>query len=270
MLDPLSSLDRLKDSGTIESFCRLFAEHGALGYGLAPEPGTPALTEAERLEMVPLVFGLLPARALLRLRADDKVKPFIIDHLEAIGIDPSERLVDILKAVADQFAATWSVNARTTGVPVKRKMQISGLRALGRPYRRQITAQNGRCATCGVVFDGTREEQLDHIVPWRLIGDVRDGSNWQILCFECNNGKGSLLATLLSPEAWGWLYATQSPLFPGTPTLETRYVVLAQRGACEYPACGRDSSVAELEVVKAIASGLPVADNLLVRCDLHR
>ena len=205
-----------------------------------------------------------------RKRADDKVKPLIREHLDAIGVAPENRLVDILKSVSDQFAATWAVNSLVTGVPIKRKMEIASLRALGHPYRRQLDRQNGRCAICGVKFDGTREEQLDHIVPWRLIGDVRDGSNWQILCFECNNGKRSLLTALLSPEAWGWLYATQSPRFPDLPTLETRYVVLAQRGTCDEPGCARDASVAELEVAKAVHSGLAVADNLLVKCDLHR
>ena len=268
MPDLLSSLERLKSRETIASFRRLFAEHGALGYGVEPPKGADGLTEADRLTLVPLVFGLVPIRALLRERPDDKVKPLIIDHLTTLGVDADELLVDILKSVADQLASTWKSNAFSTGVPMKRKMQIADLRALGHPYRREMKRQMGRCATCGALFDGTREEQLDHVIPWRLIGDVRDGSNWQILCSECNTGKGSLLTTLLSPEAWGWLYVTKSTVFPHKPTPETRYVVLAQRAHCER--CGRGPSEVHLEVAKATDSGLPVADNLIVLCDDDR
>lgn len=269
MLDPLSSLGRLNDSNVVGSFCRLFGEHGALGYGIPPSPGSHVLTEIERLSLVPLVFGLLPARAIRRTRVDERVKPYIHQHLDVLGIPPEELLVDILKSIADQYASTSPVNSLRTGVPVKRKLQIASLRALGHPYRRLLHLQRGRCAICGALFDGRREEQLDHIVPWRLIGDVGDGSNWQVLCFECNVGKGSLLTTLLSAEAWGWLYASQSPI-NDAPTLETRYIVLAQRRRCEYPECGVGPMTSSLEVKKAVATGLPVVDNLVVACENHR
>jgi hypothetical protein len=51
--------------------------------------------------------------------------------------------------------------------------------------------------------------------------------------------------------------------------LEVRFVVLAQRGACEESNCRRDPRSAHLHVVKRLETGLAVADNLTVRCDVH-
>jgi len=46
--------------------------------------------------------------------------------------------------------------------------------------------QQCRCAICGCTIDAKSE--LDHIIPWKYVGDELD-DNLQLLCFKCNRSK---------------------------------------------------------------------------------
>ena len=132
-----------------------------------------------------------------------------------------------------------------------------------------LTSQGRRCAVCGALFEAPGDETLDHTVPFRIIGDAPDGANWQILCPACNGGKAERLSALQSLEALNWTYRDASGSFVCTPSLRTRYVVLAQAGCCEYIGCGASPSTTQLMVQRISDTGLWVADNLHVRCQTH-
>jgi hypothetical protein len=261
--------EKLFEAETVLLFKRVFLR--ALGWNLPPELASlPAPTEAERLSVVPLVFGLIPSRALVRAKRDERIKPHIREHLIYIGLEPDESLIDIVKAVADQYYATQSEGS--LGVSTRpRKYGISDIKALNRRlYQKMLGRQNHRCAICGVTLSRATEETLDHILPWRLIGDVPSGSNWQILCQECNSGKQAWFSALQSPEAINWIYARHDQPIPSdTPTLETRYVVLAQLGKCQAPGCTATAASGHLVLHKVVQSGLAIADNLIPRCESH-
>jgi hypothetical protein len=213
--------------------------------------------------LVPLIFGLLPASTLepRQLVPDFKpVKPAIREHLTRLGIPIAEPLLSLLKAVADQYSGTH-VGSRNR----RRKNTVADLRALRTPYARLRIEQNSRCAVCGV---GLHEdtEHLDHIVPWRLIGDVPDGANWRLLCAPCNLGKGAFISTLQSPAAYNWIYSVDQSQLTSL-RAQTRWIVLVQRGRCEL--CGALPSDAELLVEALSIDMAPVADLLTVRCAHH-
>ena len=46
--------------------------------------------------------------------------------------------------------------------------------------------QKCRCAICGCSID--IKSELDHIIPWKYVGDELD-NNLQLLCFKCNRSK---------------------------------------------------------------------------------
>jgi hypothetical protein len=260
MLDPLSSPARLTDAETVETFKALFLSHGALGPG-GQEPAR--WTEEERMRVVPLVFGLLPLRAVA---ADDvylHVKPLIRTRLSELGIAEDGELVDILKVIADQYRA--SEPGRRT---FRRKATIADLRVRQPLYREMRMRQNARCAVCGAHFSET-EENLDHRIPWRLLGDPQGGLNWQILCRWCNSGKREWLSCLQSAEAWGWIYRTVRIVNRRYISPESRYIVLAQRRGCQFEGCSAGPMESRLVVGRHSESALPVADNLVVRCQNH-
>lgn len=55
-------------------------------------------------------------------------------------------------------------------------------------YVRQglLQHQQGCCAICGCPID--IKSELDHIIPWKYIGDELE-NNLQLLCFKCNRSK---------------------------------------------------------------------------------
>lgn len=263
MLIPLSSPGRLTRPELIAYLKELFIRHGALGRGSVSHDDVP--TEELRMSLVPLVFGLLPLKAVDRMRYDIKVKPLIEVHLEQLGIDPDPELLDVLKAIADQFYMTKDKRSEY----YMTKSKISHVRAMkGEVYKTLKSRQRNRCAVCGVAFDGTVDETLDHIIPWRLLGDVHDGSNWQILCCRCNRGKGSLLSVYQSPEAVNWVYNKRNFIADGDDILsdEARYVVIAARRKCS---CGAGALSSRLHVQKARVLSMPVADAYEVFCAEH-
>jgi len=255
------------ESRTLEDFEGTLRYHGVLGYRDTTVDG-PA-SEVTRLSIVPLVFGLLPTESLVRRSPDQLVKPSIRSHLAKMGVPVSESLVDVLKSVADQLWATWPISIQYGNARCRRKGSMTDLRANPSLYRKIRTAQGGRCAVCGTLFEAPGEETLDHTVPFRIIGDAPDGSNWQILCPTCNSGKAERLSALQSLEALNWTYRDALGSFVRTPSLRTRYVVLAQAGGCEHAGCAALPSTTKLMAQRISVTGLWVADNLHVRCQAH-
>lgn len=63
-----------------------------------------------------------------------------------------------------------------------------------------LEKQHGCCAICGCDID-LKSSELDHIVPWSLVGDELP-CNLQMLCVRCNRRKSAttdyaLLSTFL-------------------------------------------------------------------------
>lgn len=253
---PGFSLKRLRDPQTLKTFTRVFAARTSSDRG----------TEAERLALVPLVFGLLPVSALTRRRPDERIKPLIRQHLKDLGLPTEEPLVDALKDVADQY---FDAALRPSGER-KRKLGIESVRALrGDTYAELRARQAGRCAVCGARLGADTVETLDHIIPWLLVGDPFDGSNWQLLCADCNSGKREWLSALQSPQANNWHYGAGDTLPFAEPTLEARYVALAVAGHCQFSECSVRPNSGQLRVRRQVASGLAVVDNLAVLCEDH-
>jgi hypothetical protein len=264
----LFSLGRRRiDRRTLEVFEGTLRYHGALGYRDRSVSGPT--TESARLKAVPLVFGLLPIDSIVRQGHDQLVKPSIRTHLAKIGVPPDESLVEVLKAVADQLWSTWPINNKFGNMRRRSKASMASLRANPSLYKQIRTMQGERCAVCGVSFESPGEETLDHTVPFRLIGDAADGANWQILCQACNLGKAERFSALQSVEALNWIYRDASGNYVRIPSLQTRYVVLAQTGACEHSECGATPRSAALLVQRILLTGLWVADNISVRCLEH-
>lgn len=267
----LSLPARLVEGRTLRIFVAVFAEHGALGKRKSVDPELLAgLSDVDRLYVVPLIFGLMPREALRRKRsADYPVKPHIVAHLTALGIPNDEALIDIIKSVADQFVDTAKdpVTRRSN----KKKKTIGDLRAGDRRLYSEIMAeQDDRCVVCGAPFDSRTEPTLDHVIPWRLVGDIPDGANYQFLCSECNSSKGSYLSSLQSPHFFNWVYSANSPPPLDFPGGETRYIVLSRAVGCSEPGCGRTKKHAALFVRTTRPTGLAVTDHLTAVCGAHR
>jgi len=263
------SVDRLGDPSRITLFKHLFLSHGVRGR----REHDASFTERERIEVLPLVFGLLPRRAVVRAHGVARIKPFIVEHLASLGIGTSDtELIDIVKEVADQLYYVLR-NQR-------KKWGVSKLRASDREmYRRLQDSQCNRCAVCGVLL-GCVDETLDHKIPFRLLGDVPDGANWQLLCDKCNRGKSSWFSALQPPCVSNWAYddldaeevkreSTDVESAFGRVGETLRYCVLASRRRCETPGCGRSAVNGPLAVVLQVATGLPVMDHMQVRCEEH-
>ncbi len=258
----LCSPARLANNTAIEFLKAHLAAHGALGSRrlLRPLP----LSELEKFQLVPLVFALMPRGAYVDRRVDKPIKPLIVAHLANLGVASDSVLVDVLKSVCDQF---WETRKDRYGRPLKMKYGMRDLRANGRVYNALLLAQGRRCTCCGVDLRRV-DETLDHIVPWRLVGDVPDASNWQIMCGPCNNAKKDYLSSLQTLCAHNWVYS--SPIPPlDVPSQETRFVVLSQAGRCSISACSVTPRTGELQLKKRRETGLAVADNFVVRCSAH-
>jgi hypothetical protein len=268
MTSLVSSPARLVDSNSLSLFIKLFVAHGVLGWAVGPRE----FTEEDRMRVVPLVFGLIPRRAIYRDSRDSMIKPLIREHLASVGVDgASDMLVTVIKEVADQYVLTARPHA------VRRKMTVADLRArYSREYRAIRSSQGHRCAVCGISLED-RDEHLDHRIPFRLVGDVSDGANWQLLCSVCNSGKWSWFSALQPSAAHNWVYGDldnevggEGAGAVGESKATLRFCVLAQRRGCEVRGCGASVREGPLWVVMRHPLGLPVIDNLMVVCDSHR
>jgi hypothetical protein len=222
------------------------------------------------MNIVPLVFGLLPQRAIYRTRRDELIKPLVREHLKCIGIfDGDEALVTILKEISDQYYYSTGKKA------IRRKYGISDLRiTYPMIYRKIRKEQNYRCCVCGVSLSDA-DEHLDHRIPFKILGDVQTGANWQFLCEKCNIGKSSWLSALQVPYAQNWIYGDidlESHGVGGKQIdlgLVVRYSLLAQRRMCEHFNCVKTNKDSQLFLTKICDTGLPVIDNFKVVCDEH-
>jgi hypothetical protein len=249
--------ERLAEPGGLENFCQFFIQHGALGGGGVFR----SFTEEEKASFLPMIFGFMPRSAVEGRRYDTVIKPIIRQHLQSIRIEPSDELVSIVKSVSDQFFKT------TFSRDQRNKHAIGDLRARPILYKKIIARQKERCAVCGACFNNSVVETLDHIVPFKLIGDVPNGANWQILCLECNQGKSAYLSVFQMPEFFNWLYSFSGERNSVANGL--RYAVLMRDACCTYEKCGKTSSEAQLFVVQVRKFGLSVLDMMGTFCEGH-
>lgn len=126
--------------------------------------------------------------------------------------------------------------------------------------------QGGRCRLCGVLLVRDTCPHVDHILPASL-GGSDDLENLQLLCSECNLGKGSTLHWLMSLP-----YFDEAP--GNEPSSRLRYAVLCRFGGrCFYQDCDHTSATAQLFVVPFIGvpeGGRVIFDNLVTYCEDHR
>ena len=264
MVSLLSSPARLIDPVSIEYLKDHLCEHGALGTRRAMR--STALSELEKFQLVPLVFGFIPRAVCIARPPDQPIKPLITAHLHGLGVSPDAVLLDVLKSVCDQF---WDTRRDNNARSMRPKFGMRDIRARRTSYMLLLERQNRRCTLCGTDLRLT-VETLDHVVPFRLIGDVPDGSNWEIQCEPCNNSKGHYMSSLQALQAHNWIYSSAFASLPlDTPSSETRFLVLAQRRRCAFPGCDVTARTGQLFIRKARATGLAIADNLVVRCFAH-
>ena len=243
----LSSLARLADGAAVSLLVLHVSRHLGQRYADRVARDTRVLGEEERLCVVPLIFGLLPRSAIVRARYDMPIKPLLARHLEQLGLVPTSDLLDVLKSVADQYHRT------APGPNRPRKWGIADLKASDpRLYRDILARQLGRCIYCGLAFDGNEEETLDHIIPWRLVGDVGDGTNWQIICRPCNVGKSNILSSLQAIKSLNWIYREELGGDTSNVSLRTRFVLLARDSRCSEVGCGQSTQTARLHVVPQV------------------
>jgi 5-methylcytosine-specific restriction endonuclease McrA len=229
-------------------------------------------SEAEKLEFVPLIFGLLPRKAAIRDSVYVEVKPAIREHLERVGVPCDDLILDIVKVLCDNFDRSKPSDPGSGRIR-PRKFGLADLKQRPTVYNSIRRSQGGRCAVCGVQFLGDAVETLDHVVPWRLGGDPPDGSNWQLLCKPCNEAKGNLISSLVMLESHNWVYSDTNK--PSAEYLDqaissrSRFLALATFAKCQHAACGAGPSNTELFVVKTVPSGFSVFDHLSVYCEPH-
>ena len=254
---------RLTQAGNLDAFVQFLCLHGALGYGFDPQRFSQDLSEDQLLSILPLFFGLMPAPALLPpIRVGHPpIRPMVVERLKTLGIERDDLLEDILVAIADQYRSTVGNRYVLTG---ESKFGIREVRARRLAYRRLIERQGGRCVSCGVHFSG-EDETLDHIIPWQFVGDVLDGSNWQLMCLACNAGKGDLISALQSPFAYNWLYKSTVDRIHQV----SRYLALRRSRSCGYPRCGMTARETRLFALIDDARSVPSLDHLIVRCEIH-
>jgi 5-methylcytosine-specific restriction endonuclease McrA len=234
--------------------------HGALGRG---RDDARSLTHDEIRRVVPLVFAFIPETAIKSRASDLKIKPLVRKHLDALDIKYDDELVSIIKSIADQYYSTSNQNNLTK----LRKYSMSDIRSLG-AYPWLSERQKNRCAICGHNFRKHGGETLDHIIPWRLIGDNQDGSNWQILCATCNSGKSSYLTHLMLLASMNWVYG-RSNLSDEEYSTQVRYSVLSRDCRCTFDSCDATPRNSALVLAKSIQSGLGLYDFLTTRCPKH-
>ena len=239
---------------TIDLFKKLFCLHSGVrlqGQSYGP---TRQLSEHEKLKVIPVVFSLIPP-ALLKADPSRPFKPQIVDHLEQLRQPYDDLLVEIIRRVANQW------NASSPSVGLRRKKGIEHIRADRRFYSKIMERQAGRCRICGTVFRSGIPQELDHVIPYRLIGDIPNGDNYQILCISCNQGKGDALSIYLMKETYGWVYAERKGDDTDGISLKSRYSTLIRdKSTCSVT--GLTSKESTLSVCKITDSSLPITPNL--------
>lgn len=272
----VSSLANSYEQVNITLFKELFALYGALNLSSSIKLGSKDkedFSEADRLKIVPLVFGLMPVSALNRKSITNSIKLDIKKHLKSLGIDQSdEKLIDIIKNISDQFFTSKISSSNKQN----KKFTLGKVQSTyPRIYKSIKDNQKNRCAICGIEFnDNSKDEQdreeLDHCLPFYLVGDIFDGSNWQLLCKRCNSAKSHYISIFQYPEAINWIYNKEvAKLVANELSRENRYILLVHKGCCEEEGCNVKPTEEQLFVIQKSQTGLAVAGNLSVYCRRH-
>ena len=120
--------------------------------------------------------------------------------------------------------------------------------------------QSMRCRLCGVLLLGEVRAHVDHILPVAL-GGTSDLLNLQLLCSQCNLGKGAVLDWIV-----GAAYATSGAVV----SCRLRYCVLSRdEGRCAVLDCQRRSNNSEMTVATVVPlsrGGRCIFDNLRTYC----
>jgi hypothetical protein len=248
----------------VEKFKIVFLAHGVLG---RQDPNSyekiKNFSEYDKLTIVPLIFYFLPVAAFQESRSlGEPIKPLIKEHLKTLSwVVIDDELTDILKAISEQYFVSKIRRY------IKRK-GMSDLRLNRSLYKRIRSRQGERCCICGTKFDTDTDcrESLDHIIPYYLIGDIMDGSNWQILCEPCNRGKSCYISCLQAPEALNWIYMSAKI---NEITETSRYVALMNNAKCMHSSCNNNTSNSKLSVILKTKTGLSVPKHLEVLCEEH-
>jgi len=215
-----------------------------------------------------VIFSCLPAEVRDLRPGKDKFVPVLRRYLESIGLPSGEKECLVLKGVSEQLIKSNPSLSSSFGLKPKRKYGVSDLRALGH-YSKTASRQGNRCATCGVRLDYANTVELDHVVPYAIIGDVSDGANWRLLCGRCNLGKHDFISSWLVPDTWNWIPAGRLETTVTEATLRARYALFATRRHCGIPNCFNGPVDSELSLRRRSEIGLFVPSNLEVVCADH-
>ena len=189
----------------IVRFIHITSFHGALG----DRPDDSIIYDQKDLFFIsPLFFYLTPHKVLTRSLTGHKYKKAIAKYHSEVGINENSQLIDIIFNMSDQYFST-SKTFSPDHHYVKRKGSLAKLRSNPILYKKVLTKQNYKCDICGVDYESNTNFHLDHIIPWRLLGDPDDGLNWRILCDRCNRGKGSFLSAMQTKEFNDWYYSNE-------------------------------------------------------------
>lgn len=243
----------------------LLDAHGARGFGVGDRR---SFGEADRWHASRVLWVCVPGRAFALRPGRDKFVPLVEEYLVTLGLTPSRSDCLILKGVIEQIIRTSPQLCGALGLQLRRKYGVADLRAQGK-YGSLVDAQSSRCAVCGILLDRADSVELDHIVPFSLIGDIGDGSNWQILCGVCNLGKHEYVSSWVVPDAWNWIAPSNVALYAREPSVRARYAVLAERRGCGVDDCGMSAGRTRLFLVRISSRGMWVPSNLQVLCEEH-
>jgi 5-methylcytosine-specific restriction endonuclease McrA len=134
-------------------------------------------------------------------------------------------------------------------------------------YNKILRVQGHRCVYCGYLFEEYDPVmELDHIIPWKIALEGKNGSNWQFLCKDCNNAKRDLFTILQYRGREDWVYKLKG----WKPEIEKRenkvrfrLFVLIRDGGCRN--CGKGPREAELCSVNQTV-GLSIPSNMVCLC----
>lgn len=266
VLSPVAEPTTLPPSvGDFSALVDLLDAHGARGFGSGDRS---SFSEEDRWRASQILLSTLAAEIAGLRPGRDKFVPVLRKHLMSLGLPTDERSCHVLKGVAEQLIVSNPKLTSLLGMKFKRKSGVSDVRASGM-YAQLSRDQYGRCATCGLPLSIATSVELDHIVPYSLIGDIADGANWRLLCGECNMGKHDFLSSWLAFDAWNWTAPSTVIDLARRPTLRARYSVLATRVTCEYEGCTAGPAESHLQLLPRFETGLHVPSNLVVCCETH-
>jgi 5-methylcytosine-specific restriction endonuclease McrA len=165
-----------------------------------------------------------------------------------------QELTAFVDAISHTDAPDWLLSAASA--------EFSKRPSFSKEVRTELEdRQTWRCAVCGQPLSRTGGMHIDHVRPISLGGN-NDMENLQLLCRDCNLGKGNLISWVL-----GAPYADARASI----TKRKRYCVL-KRDASLCCVCREGPPSRELTVSLRVAQssgGKYVMDNLQTLCSEH-